>query len=372
MVKKRLCWIENNLQNYTRNFQNIRKLIGPTVKIMAVVKANAYGHGISCIGPHAGKIGADFFGVVCLDEAQELREIGIAKPILILNYTDTGSIEEAINLKLRLNVMDEKVLKTLNRIARKNGVRAPIHVKVDTGMHRLGLAPSDALHFIKKIEGFPNIFLEGLFTHFASADEKSLAFTRDQLQIFQEFLATLSKKGINPPVIHAANSAAALRLHQSHFSMVRPGIALYGLSPSPDFRLPVNLHPVLSFKTIVTQIRQIRKGESVGYGGTFTASQKMLVATLAVGYGDGFRRAPRNWGEVLIKGKRAKIIGRVSMDQASIDVTKIPEVCLGDEVVLIGKQGNEEISATHVATKIGTINYEVITTLTERVERKCS
>lgn len=369
-MKNRLCWVENNLKNYTHNFRGIKKFVGSSVKIMAIVKANAYGHGIEGISQWVQELDADFFGVVCLKEARILREAGINKPILILNYTDPESIPAAVDLDLRLNVMDEHVLKTLNQYAQKKGKRVAIHVKVDTGMHRLGLSPEDALPFIQKIEDYKNSTLEGVFTHFATSDETSLSFVHEQLKVFHTFIEKLAERKIHPSLIHAANSAATLRLPSSHFSMVRPGIILYGCPPSQDFSLPFPVKPVLTLKTIVTQIRRIHKGETVGYGRTYTAKRDTLVGALAIGYADGFRRGPTNWGEVLIRERRAKILGRVSMDQSSIDITDVPHPSVGDEVVLIGKQGREEITAGEIAQKIGTINYEILSSLSQRVDRK--
>lgn len=365
----RLVWAEINLKNYAYNFQAVKRLIGPRVKIMAVVKGNAYGHGIVEIAKQAAKLKANYLTVVCLYEARQLREADIKLPILLLNYTDVDSISAALDLNLTLNVMDEKVLKVLDKQARRREKLVKIHVKIDTGLHRLGLLPEAAIRFIPKIENYKSIYLEGIFTHFATADEKNLDFTYQQLNLFNHCLERLKKKKISPPMIHAANSAATLRVPSSHYAMVRPGIIFFGLPPSNEFSLPFFPKPVLTLKTIIVQLRKIGKGETVGYGKTYKATKDTLVAVLPVGYADGFRRAPINWGHVLVKGLKAPLLGRVSMDQVSIDVTGIPDIKVEDEVVLIGKQGGDQISAEDVAERLGTINYEIVSSLAARVSR---
>lgn len=365
-MKQRLVWAEMSLANLAYNFSSIKKLVRPKVKIMGVVKANAYGHGSIPIAKHLEKLGANFLGVACMYEAQELRQAGVKLPILILGYTDPKSVKEAFGLNITLNVMDELVLKELDKQARKKAVKAKIHLKIDTGMHRLGLLPEEALKFISVLESYQNIELEGIFTHFASADEKDLSFTKEQLKTFQNFINKLPSR---PSLIHAANSAATLRFPSSYFSMVRTGKILYGPLPAGSFEIPFISKPILSLKTQVVQIRFISKGETVGYGRTFKAKKDTLVAAIPVGYADGFRRAPKNFGYVLIGGQKAPLLGRVSMDQSSINITNIPEVKVGDEVVIIGKQGKEEITVEEVAKRLGTINYEVVTALSNRVTR---
>ncbi len=365
----RLVKAEINLQNFSQNFQTIKQFVGSPVKIMAVVKANAYGHGITEIARRVEKLGGDYLGVSCLYEARLIREAGVHTPILLLGYTDSNSAKEAVQLNLALNVMDEEVLKALNEEAGKQNRKATVHVKIDTGMHRLGLSPDEALQFISRIEEYKNTVLEGVFTHFASADEKNLDFTYHQLDIFNQFLKNLNEKNIHPPLIHAANSAALLRAPQAHFNMVRPGKLLFLPIHIENFTPPFATLPVLTLKTIIAQIRTIIPGETVGYGQTFTAQRQTKVATLPVGYADGFRRSPYNWQTVLVRGKEATVIGRVSMDQASIDITDIPDAQTGDEVVLIGRQNEKELSAYEVAERLKTVDYEVICALHERISR---
>lgn len=344
-------------------------IIGRSTKIMAIVKANAYGHGAIEIAKYAEKMGVACFGVVCLYEAKILRASGINKPILILNYTDPDSVVDSLDHNITLNVMDEDVIKVVNRYGRKRNKIIQIHVKIDSGMHRLGLSKQQALRFIPKIEQYKNVAFEGIFTHFATADENNLDFAYQQLWQFQTVIDKLAEKGIHPPFIHAANSAATLRIPNARFNIVRPGIILYGLAPSQDFTLPFKPRPVLTLKAIITQIRKIKKGETVGYGRTFCAQKDTSVAALPIGYADGFRRAPANFGFVLVKGLKAPILGRVSMDQTSIDITGIPNVKAGDEVVIIGEQSGGKITAEDVASQIGTINYEIVSTVAARVSR---
>lgn len=369
-MRDRLVWAEINLDHFSYNISSVRKLLSPETKVMAVVKANAYGHGIVPIAKKAEAVGVDYLGVVCLYEARQLRNAGITLPILLLNYTDEESIADAVTLDLRITVMDEAVLKAVSREAQKQHKTVNIHVKVDSGMHRLGLLPKEALAFITMIKAYPTVILEGIFTHFATSDEESLDFTNEQLAQFTQVIDTLKSEGISPPLIHAANSAAVLRVPSTHFTMVRLGKILYGTAPSEEFTLPFIPKPVLTLKTNIIQIRTIPKGDSVGYGRSFVATRETRVAALPIGYADGFRRGPQNFGEVLVCGKRAPIIGRVSMDQSSIDVTDIPQAKVGDEVVIIGSQGNEAITVQEVATQIGTISYEVLASLSSRVTRE--
>lgn len=358
-----------DLQAYSRNLSSVRSLLKDGTKVMAVLKGNAYGHGIVQVAKKAVELKVDYLGVVCLFEARQLREAGIKAPILLLNYTDEVSLEEALTLDLAINVMDTRVLAKLGEIAKKKKKQAKVHVKIDSGMHRLGVMPKEALSFIKKVAATENIYLEGIFTHFADADGEDLSFTLEQLKVFKAIVDELIGMGIRPPLIHTANSAATLRIPESHFTMVRPGKILYGPLPDASYSLPFVSEPILTLKTKIVQMRRIGKGESVGYGRSFIAKRKMHIAALPIGYADGFRRAPKNYGQVLVKGRRASLVGRVSMDQSSIDVTSIPGVQIGDEVVIIGKQGNEQITAQAVADQIGTISYEVLTSLAQRITR---
>lgn len=365
----RLSWVEIDLSHYAYNFHSLKKLLGPKSNIMAIVKANAYGHGAIPITKKALQLGASYIGVVCLYEARELRNAGIKARILILNYSDEETVKEAVKLGLTLNVMDEAILKAVDRTSRKFKKRTKIHVKIDTGMHRGGIYPEDALQFIPKIEKYKNAYLEGIFTHFATSDEKDLTFTHIQLEKFKKLLSELHKLKIIPPLIHAANSGATLRLPDLCFNLYRPGIVVFGLPPSGDFKLPFKLKPVLSLKTKIVQIKRLNRGDSVGYGRTYIAKKEQLMALLPIGYGDGYPRALSNCWYTLVGGKKAQIIGRISMDQTAIDVTRIPKIRVGQEIVLIGQQGKEIITADDIARQIGTISYEVISGIASRISR---
>ena len=374
----RLVTAEINLNHFAHNFKSICNLVGPKTKIMAMVKGNAYGHGDIEISKSAIKLGANYLGVACLYEAKRLRDAKITTPILLVGYTDPADFPTAFDLNLELNIMDESSLAALNKLARRQNKIAKIHVKIDTGMHRLGISPETAQKFIPQIENYKNIKLVGIYSHFASSDEKNLSFTRQQLKVFKELIFKLvSSNQLLATSYHIANSAATLRLPESYLDMVRPGKILYGIPPSLEFKMPRRLagrpfqpQPVLCLKTQIVQIQKIKKGDSVGYNRTFVAKKDTIVATLPVGYGDGFRRAPKNWGQVLVNGHFSSLIGRISMDQTTIDVTRIHDVSVGSEVVLIGRQGQKEITAWDVAQSLGTSSYEVLTSLASRVTRK--
>lgn len=270
---ERLVIAEISLNNLTHNFTSVKKLLKPKTQIMSILKANAYGHGAVEIAKHLEKIGTDQIGIVCLFEARLLREAGIKIPILIMNYSDPDTFQKAMNLDISLNIMDEQSLKFLDKIARSQKKVAKVHVKVDTGMHRLGLSPEEAFKFISRIENYKNIFLEGVFSHFATADESNLEFTNQQLNIFNTLINQLLKKKINPPLLHIANSAATLRLQNSHLGMVRPGTILYGSPPSLNFKPPFTPKPILTLKTQIVQIRRIHSGETVSYGRNFQSKK---------------------------------------------------------------------------------------------------
>lgn len=360
-----------NLSHFAYNFKKIRKIVGPKTKVMTMIKGNAYGHGDIEIAKSAVKLGAEFLGVACLYEAQRLRAAKIKIPILLVGYTDPSDFSTVLDLNLDCNIMESSVLKLLDRLAKKKNKTARIHVKINTGMNRLGISPEMVLQLIPKIPQFPNVRLVGIYSHFSCADEKDLSFTHKQLKIFTDLISQLSayRLPLPAPLYHIANSAAVLRLPESHLDMVRPGKILYGIPPSLDFKLPFTPKPVLSLKTQIVQIRKIKKGETVGYNRKYKAQKDTVIATIPVGYADGFRRTPQNWGRVLVRGKFAPLVGRVSMDQSAIDITQIARARLGDEVVLIGHQKDQEITAWDVAKALKTSCYEVTAALSSRVER---
>jgi len=370
MALERLAWAEIDLSVIKQNLKKIQEFIGPKVSMMAVVKANAYGHGAVEVSKTAIEAGAKMLGVSSFVEGKQLREAGIKDPVVILGYTPAENYLDMVRYGLTVTIRSLDVARALATAARREGKIAKVWVKVDTGMHRLGLNPGEVLYFVKKVQNLPNIAINGIFTHFAEADNPDLDFTKKQLSSFQKVLEELKNEGFEIPVRSAANSAATFKLPESHLDLVRIGIAMYGSKPDRNFDYGLELKPALSFKTEITQITEIGKGEGVGYGREFIAKKPTLVATLAVGYGDGFRRGPQNWGEVLIAGQKASLIGRVSMDQAAVDITDLRgDIRRGEEVVLIGKSGSLELRAEEVAERLGTNSYEVVTAISDRVPR---
>lgn len=363
-----MAWVEIDSAAITHNLSVIKKHVGPNVKIMSVVKANAYGHGAVGIAKIAQNQ-ADYFGVSSFYEARELRNNGITKPILILGYTPAENYKDMIDYSITATIKNLDVAKALVTAARREDKVAKVWIKVDTGMHRLGLEPDQVLYFVKKLQDFPNLEVEGIFTHFADADG-DIEFSRVQLERFKKVVEELEQEGIQIPIKSVSASAGIFNLPESHFNMVRPGLAVLGINRDSKSSFSKEMRRALTFKTEVVQIHELQVGETVGYGRAFKVDRPSRIATLAVGYGDGFRRAPYNWGEVLIKGYRAIVAGRVSMDQAAIDVTDIPEdIRAGEEVVLIGRSGKEEITVEEVADKLQTSPYEVVVNLSSRVTR---
>jgi len=365
----RLAWAEIDSFALVNNISVIRQHVGTGVGVMAVVKANAYGHGAVGVAKIAEKAGVEYFGVSSFYEARELRNNGIKTPILILGYTPAENYLEMIDFDITATIKNLDVAKALVTAARRREKTAKVWVKVDTGMHRLGLEPEQVFYFVKKLYDLPNLKVEGIFTHFADADS-NLEFSKLQLDRFNKVLSELKKESINIPIKSAAASSGIFNLPESYFNMVRTGLAMLGLNRDSKSIFSKDLQRVLTFKTEVVQVHDLQKGETVGYGRSFKVSRPSRIATLAVGYGDGFRRSPYNWGEVLIKGYRVPLVGRVSMDQSAIDITDIPsDIRAGQEVVLIGKSGNEEITVEQVADQLQTSPYEVVVNLSSRVTR---
>ncbi len=363
-----LSRVEIDLAALAGNVRGIKSLVGDQVALMAVVKADAYGHGAVSVGRTALLNGAEYLGVSSVGEALELREAGIDAPILVLNYTPVSAVRQAVRQNLTLTLYDLDLARAYDRAARELGAKLPVHVKVDTGMGRLGVMPKEAMLLFRHLYTLNHLEVEGIFTHFASADDDP-DFTAYQAKSFRDIIKPLRASGFNFAYIHAANSAATLASKDYHFNMVRVGLALYGLSPSQSVPVPETFKPVLTWKTSVAQVKTLPGGHSVGYGRTYRVTEEERIAILPVGYADGFRRAPRNWGEVLIHGQRAPVVGRVGMEKSAINISHIPDVSVGDEVVLLGRQGDEVITADEVAARIGTINYEVVTGILPRIRR---
>jgi alanine racemase len=376
-VPWRASWVEVNLKAIEHNARRLAEIAAPA-ELMAMVKANAYGHGAIPVAQAALRGGAKWLGVYAIGEGVELRRAGITAPILVVGPTVPELARAGVAHDLTLTVFTHDAAQAVSNAAREFNRRARVHIKIDTGMSRLGVYPEQAVDFARAVRELPNVEIEGVFTHFAMADTPDAfgvkgwghAYTQQQLQKFRGVLADLEHAGITPRYRHCANSPALVHLAAARFNLARAGILLYGLEPSPEAPRPPNFIPALSFKTQVALVKHVPAGAYVSYGCTFRAERPTKIAVIMVGYADGFRRAPNNYGEVLIRGKRAPIAGRVCMDQTMIDVTDLDDVAIGDEVVLIGRQGEAEISAEEVAAKLGTNNYETVATINPRVERR--
>ncbi len=366
----RPTWLEIDLSAIAANTRLLSDRAG-VAEVMVVLKADAYGHGAVQVAHTALRNGATRLGVACVPEARVLRRAGIRSPVLVLGYTPGWQGREAVGLDLTLAVFDFDTADALGRSARALDSTVSVHVKVDTGMHRLGVHPDQVTAFVQEVGQVDGLEVTGVFTHFACADDPSpagVAATDAQLAVFGDVLARLGEAGVLPHTVHAANSAGLLMREDARFDVVRPGIAVYGLPPGPEVPM-VGLRPALAWKSQLAQVHDLPTGAPVGYGHTWTTGRPSRVATVPVGYADGVRRAPATWRHVLVRGRPAPVIGRVSMDQISVDVTDVPGARRGDEVVLIGSQGSEELPASLVAEWLGTSCYEVVAGILARVPR---
>lgn len=353
--------IEINLDAIANNVKNIKELIGEKKELMSVVKGNAYGHDVLEVISVVLNNGATRLAVARLEEGIFLRKAGIIVPILILGLTLKQQAELLVSYNITPTVCEFEMAEKLSESAVKMNKMAKIHLKVDTGMGRIGILPHASLRFIKRIRALKNVEIEGIFTHFSIADEKDKTYTEKQFRKFMEVLTVLEKEGISIPVKHVGNSATLLDLPHMWLDLVRPGISIYGLYPSTEVQKTIKLIPAHSFRTRIVFLKELSAGEYISYGRTYTTIKKRTkVASLPVGYADGYNRLLSNQGHVLVRGKRVSVIGRVCMDQTMIDVTDLPQVEVGDEVVLWGRQGQEEITVEEIAEKIGTINYEIV------------
>lgn len=362
---------EVDIEAIRHNYREIRKLVPDHAEIMAIVKADAYGHGARWVSKILQSEGVSRFAVAIVSEGAQLRACGINSPILVLGYTPKTDIKELIENDLTQTVFCYEMAKTLSDEARRLGKTVNIHIKVDTGMGRIGfLSSPQSIEEIKMIMQLPNLNMEGIYTHFSSADEEDRSYTYKQWHIFEGFLNELREVGVEFPIIHAANSAAIMCHTYADLNVVRPGIILYGHAPSDYLDGKVlNLKPAMSLKSQVVHVKELPENHYVGYGRTYRTPKKTKVATIPVGYADGYSRKLSGVGRVLIKGQFAPIIGRICMDQFMIDVSHINDVKVEDEVVLIGKQGNKEIRVEEIAKLIDTINYEVVCMIGKRVPR---
>ncbi len=350
------------------NVRALRERLNPGAALMAVVKANGYGHGALTAARAALSGGAQMLAVATVEEGEALRLGGVAAPVLVLGNAESVGAQAAVRLGLAQTVYDRSGVDALREAARSLGFPAAVHLKVDTGMGRLGVrGEAEAVRLAREIAGMPELRAEGVFTHFACADEPERDdYTRMQMRRFEAVLAALEREGLRPALRHAANSAATLRFPMTHYDLVRTGIAMYD---APPVGSDAALRPAMRWVTRASLVKEIEAGESVSYGAAFTAARPTRVMTLPVGYADGYRRALAGQASVLVRGRRAPIIGRVCMDQCMADVTDIPSCAAGDEVVLMGAQGDAAISAEELAGWMGTIAYEALLAPSARVPR---
>jgi len=365
-----VTWAEIDLEAVRQNVRSFKRHVGAAVQIYAVVKANAYGHGAVPVAKAALEAGAARLAVHRLTEGIELRQAGLTAPILVMGYTPPAGAQTMVEWDLTPSCITTEFAQALSTQAAAQGKTIPLHVKVDTGMSRYGLFPAEVMPFLTAIAKLPAVSIEGLFTHFATADASDQTWVRQQITTFDQVIASIQASGMDIPIIHAANSATTMKLPQAHYNAVRPGISMYGMNPSSEWEPVFDLHPALTLKSTVSRVRELPTGAGVSYGRTFVTSRPTTAALVPVGYGDGYHRILTNKGVVLVRGKRAPIIGRVCMDQFVVDVTGIPGVQQDDEVVLVGRQGDERISAEEIGRLAGSINYEVTTGLLPRVVRK--
>jgi alanine racemase len=366
-------YIEVNLDNIVQNMKNMKANIRENTKMTAVIKADGYGHGSVSIARVLENL--DFmygFAVATAEEAFILKNAGIRLPILIIGYTFPYSYEKLIQNDVRMTVFRYDTIKEIAAASEKTGIKAKVHIKVDTGMGRIGITPDkEGLKFVKALMDEKNIEIEGIFTHFARADEYDKSNAEGQLESFAGFVRLIEEElGLSIPIKHCANSAGTLEMPGADMDMVRAGITLYGLYPSDEVsRTAVELKPALSLYSHVVFVKTIHAGQSVSYGGTFTADKDTKVATIPLGYADGYPRSLSGKGYVLIRGHKAPILGRVCMDQFMVDVTDIPDIAEGDKVTLIGCDGAEHISAERLGDLSGRFNYELVCDLNKRLPR---
>ena len=334
---------------------------------MAVVKANAYGHGIIPVAKASLRGGAEWLGVARVEEALELRNAKITCPILVMGYTPEGSLRDTASADISIAIWNRDQLHSLSRLARELHVPAKVHLKIDTGMSRLGAPVQEALSLVEEIVDAEFIEFEGLFTHYARADETDQSSAKAQENAFLEVLEILTRAGFKPRYVHAANSAASLLRPDSRFSLIRPGISIYGLHPSHESRLPGDFRSALEWKAVLSQVKVLPPGRGVSYGHEYITLKSESIGTIPIGYADGFRRVGNN--QVLVGGKKVPVIGRVCMDQVCVQLDEVPGAKEGDEVVMIGTQGDARITAEQVAERWGTINYEVVCGLAARIPR---
>ncbi|OHC06731.1 MAG: alanine racemase [Planctomycetes bacterium RIFOXYD2_FULL_41_16] len=369
MIMHRPTWVEIDLNALRHNLLAVKKRIGPQIKILGIVKADAYGHGDYEVSRVLLNNGVEMLGIAILEEGIQLRNTGIKAPLLLLGGVFEEQIDSIIHYDVTPTVYDLKLAEVLSKKATYFNKKLKVHVYVDTGMGSIGVKHDNAVEFVKFVKNLKNLIIEGIYTHCSSSDEKDSAFTNLQIKRFRDVLDALDTIKVRIPLRHMANSGAILGYPESYFNTVRPGLSLYGLYPSEDVSRDIGIRPVMSFKTRIIHIKDMESGDVVGYGRTYRITKPTRVATLPLGYDDGYNQLLSNQGEVIIRGKRASIIGRVCMDQCFVDVTNIKDVSVGDEVVLYGSQAQETISVESIAQQLNTIPYEVTCSISKRVPR---
>ena len=369
----RPTWAEISLDAVKHNIKAFRNVLPNSTRIMAVVKANAYGHGAVQVSVEAIRAGAEYLGVASLDEALQLRDAGITAPIFVLGYTPPSGIEPAVDNDITIAIYSEDVLKAIEDRASVVDKPKPlkVHIKLDTGMGRIGLIEeAEAIAYIDRALQIQGLLVEGMFTHYACADEKDKTCTLNQYNKFERIIQHYRERGITFPYVHAGNSATGIDTPELAVNMLRLGISLYGLYPSKYVdKDRVKLQPVMAYKTKVVHVKTVPADTGISYGLIYHTPKEETIATIPVGYGDGYTRLLTGKAEVLIRGQRAPVVGNICMDQCMVQVSHIPDVAVGDEVVLFGKQGDQEISADELAESIGTINYEITCMVNHRVPR---
>ncbi|TCT15326.1 alanine racemase [Natranaerovirga pectinivora] len=359
-----------DMDSIIHNLKEIISIKDKSTELMAIIKADGYGHGAVPISKVLVENGVDRLGVAVIEEGISLRKSGITAPILVLGYTPEYQILQLLKYDLIQTVFKREMAEAISKTAIEHSLIAKIHIKLDTGMGRIGFYPNEeTLEIIRYINSLPNLEIEGIFTHFSTADEKDKTFTINQVDLFNGFISRLEQFDINIPIKHACNSAGLIDVKEAHYQLIRAGISIYGLFPSMDVQRNVKLKPALSLKSHVIYLKELEIGKPVSYGCTYITDKLTKVATIPVGYGDGYPRALSSIGRVLIQGQYAPIIGRVCMDQFMVDVTHIDNVKDGDEVVLIGTQGENTITVEEIAELTNTINYEIICGLGKRIPR---
>ncbi|MCM1988462.1 alanine racemase [Oceanirhabdus seepicola] len=366
----RPVWAEINLDNLAHNMREIRR-VSKSKEIMAVVKADAYGHGALDTAPILLKNGADKLAVAIADEGRELREGGIKAPILVLGWTTQDQVKDIVEYDLECTVLSYEFAKALSNEAKRRGKIAKIHIKVDSGMGRIGFLPTEeSIEEISQISKLTNIVMEGLFSHFSDADNEKKEYSEMQNKRYRYFIEKLKEKEIFFNTKHIGNSAAIIDLPEYHYDMVRPGIILYGYYPSDEVRKDkIDLKPVLSLKAKIANIKKVEKNEYIGYGRKYQCDGESIIGTLPIGYADGYSRMLSGFAKAIVSGKIVPVVGRICMDQCMIDLTQIDNVNIGDEVILIGEDGNNKLNADYIASGLNTISYEVLCMIGKRVPR---